>query len=160
MKKYRIEIKWGLIFALMGLLWMGLERIIGLHDVHLDKHPIYTNFIAIPAITIYVLGLLEKRKKEYGGKMSYGQGFKTGFFITLVVTLLTPLTLWLTLSVITPDFLNNAKDFAIESGKMAQEEAETYFSKENYLVQGIVGAPIMGILTTAIVAAFTRKREK
>lgn len=160
MKKYSIEIKWGLIFALMGLLWMGLERIIGLHDVHLDKHPIYTNFIAIPAITIYVLGLLEKRKKEYGGKMSYGQGFKAGFFITLVVTLLTPLTLWLTLSVITPDFLNNAKDFAIESGKMAQEEAETYFSMENYLVQGIVGAPIMGILTTAIVAVFTRKREK
>lgn len=160
MKKYRIEIKWGLIFALMGLLWMGLERMIGLHDVHLDKHPIYTNFIAIPAITIYVLGLLEKRKKEYGGKMSYGQGFKTGFFITLVVTLLTPLTLWLTLSVITPDFLKNAKDFAIESGNMGQEEAETYFSKGNYLVQNIVGAPIMGILTTAIVALFTRKREK
>ncbi|SEJ06190.1 Protein of unknown function [Cyclobacterium xiamenense] len=160
MKKYTIEIKWGLIFALMGLLWMGLERIIGLHDVHLDKHPIYTNFIAIPAISIYVLGLLEKRKKVYGGKMSYGQGFKAGLFITLVVTLLTPLTLWLTLSVITPDFLNNAKDFAIESGNMAQEEAETYFSKENYLVQGIVGAPIMGILTTAIVAVFTRKREK
>ncbi len=138
---------------------MVLERMTGLHDAHLDKHPIYTNFIAIPAIAIYVVGLLEKRKKDHGGKMSYGQGFKAGLIITLVVTLLTPLTLWLTLTVITPDFLGNAKDFAIESGNMAREEAEAYFTQGNYMIQSLLGAPIMGILTSAIVALFTRKSK-
>ncbi|MDN3687559.1 DUF4199 domain-containing protein [Cyclobacterium jeungdonense] len=159
MKKYSIEIKWGIIFALMGLLWMVLERLAGLHDEHLDKHVIYTNFVAIPAIAIYVFGLLEKRKKDYEGSMSYWQGFKAGLIITLVVTLLTPLTQWLTLSVITPDYLTNAKNFAVESGNMQREEAEAYFTQGNYMVQSIVGAPIMGILTSAIVALFTRKSK-
>ncbi|MFO7822999.1 MAG: DUF4199 domain-containing protein [Cyclobacterium sp.] len=158
MKKYRIEIKWGIIFSLMSLLWMVLERVTGLHDQHIEQHATYTNFVAIPAITLYVLGLLEKRKKHYGGYMSYAQGFKAGMIITLVVTVLTPLTMWLTLSIITPDFLDNARIYAVESGKMEGEAAENYFSYENYIVQSIVGAPIMGILTSAIVAIFTRKK--
>lgn len=157
MKKYTIETKWGIIFGLMSLLWMVLERLVGLHDEHLDKHVIYTNFVAIPAIAIYVLGLLEKRKKYYEGRMSYWQGFKAGLIMTLVVTLLTPLTQWLTLSVITPDYLTNAKNFAVESGNMLRDESEAYFTPENYMIQSIVGAPIMGILTSAIVALFTRK---
>ncbi|WP_162342491.1 DUF4199 domain-containing protein [Cyclobacterium salsum] len=158
MKKYRIEIKWGFIFALMSLIWMILERITGLHDAHIDQHATYTNFVAIPSIAIYVLGLLEKRKKFYGGKMTYGQGFITGLIITGVITLLTPLTMWLTLAFITPDFLENARIYAVEAGKMDQEAAEGYFSQGNYMIQSIVGAPIMGILTSAIVAIFTRKK--
>lgn len=158
MKKYQIEIKWGIIFGLMSLLWMVLERITGLHDQHIEQHAIYTNFVAIPAIAIYVLGLLEKRKNYYGGSMTYGQGFKAGLVITIVVTILTPLTIWLTLAFITPDFLENAKSYAVESGKMEQQAAEDYFSQGNYMIQSIVGAPIMGILTAAIVALFTRKK--
>ncbi|WP_162416719.1 DUF4199 domain-containing protein [Cyclobacterium roseum] len=158
MKKYSIEIKWGIIFALMSLIWMILERITGLHDTHIDQHATYTNFVAIPSIAIYVLGLLEKRKTFYGGKMTYGQGFITGLIITGVITLLTPLTMWLTLAFITPDFLENARIYAVEAGKMDQEAAEGYFSQGNYMIQSIVGAPIMGILTSAIVAIFTRKK--
>lgn len=158
MIKYLTEIKWGIIFAIMSLLWMVLERIAGLHDQHIEQHAIYTNFVAIPAIAIYVLGLLEKRKKDYDGKMTYGQGFKAGLIITLVVTILTPLTMWLTLTFITPDFLANARDYAVETGKMEQQAAEDYFSQGNYMIQSIVGAPIMGIITSAIVAIFTRKK--
>lgn len=158
MKRYQIEIKWGIIFGLMSLLWMVLERVTGLHDQHIEQHAIYTNFVAIPAIAIYVLGLLEKRKKDYGGSMSYGQGFKAGLIITLVVTVLTPLTMWLTLEFITPDFLANARTYAVETGKMEEAAAEAYFSQGNYMVQSIVGAPIMGVLTAAILALFTRKK--
>ncbi|NHE59253.1 DUF4199 domain-containing protein [Cyclobacterium plantarum] len=158
MKKYQTEIKWGIIFGLMSLIWMVLERVAGLHDQHIEQHAIYTNFVAIPAIAIYVLGLLEKRTRDYGGSMTYGQGFKAGLIITLVVTLLTPLTIWLTLALITPDFLENASSYAVESGIMEQQAAEAYFSQGNYMIQSIVGAPIMGILTTAVVALFTRKK--
>jgi len=158
MKKHQIEIKWGIIFGLMSLLWMVLERLTGLHDQHMDQHAIYTNFVAIPAIAIYVLGLLEKRKKYYGGSMTYGQGFKAGLIITLVITLLTPLTIWLTLVLITPDFLDHASAYAVASGKMEPQAAEDYFSFGNYMVQSIIGAPIMGVLTSAIVALFTRKK--
>lgn len=160
MGKYKIEIKWALIFVAMGLLWMLLERIAGLHSTHIDKHAIFTNFIAIPAIAIYVLALLDKRKNDYGGTMTYKQGFICGLIITVIVTLLSPLTQLITTTLITPDFFDNMIEYVVEQDTMSREAAENYFNTKNYIIQGLVGAPVMGLLTTAIVAFFTKKEEK
>jgi hypothetical protein len=157
MKNYAIEIKWGLIFVIMTLCWVLLERLAGLHGDHIDKHAIYTNLIAIPAITIYVLALLDKRKNFFGGSMTYKQGFISGLIITLVVTIFSPLTQYLVTAVITPDFFPNAINYAVAEGKMTQQEAVNYFSLSSYIIQGLIGAPVMGIITTAVVAIFTRK---
>ena len=61
MTNFKIEIKWALIFAAMTLGWMLMERLVGLHSTHIDKHLLYSNLIAIPAITVYVFALLDKR---------------------------------------------------------------------------------------------------
>ena len=90
MKKIKIEIKWAIIFTIMVLVWMFMEKLTGLHSDHIDKHPIYTNFIFIPTIVIYVLALLDKRKNDYNGIMTYKQGFISGLTITLIVTILSP----------------------------------------------------------------------
>jgi len=71
MKKNKIEIKWAITFVVMILIWMFLEKMAGLQDEHIDKHSIYTNFIAIPAIAIYVFALLDKRKNFFKGAMTY-----------------------------------------------------------------------------------------
>jgi hypothetical protein len=158
MKQYTIEIKWGLIFSLMSLLWMALERVAGLHDELIAYQATYTNFIAIPAIAIYVFALLEKRRVYYLGKMNYWQGFKTGLLVTLVVTILTPLNQWITLAIITPNYFENVITYAVETGKMTQQEALDYFNFQSYMIQSVLGAPIMGIITSGIVAAFTIKK--
>jgi fumarate reductase subunit C len=160
MKNYRTEIRWALIFVAMSLLWMLLERIAGLHSTYISKHPVYTNFIAVPAIAVYVLALLEKRKKAYQGFMNYQQGFVTGLIITGIVTLLSPLTQVITSIVITPHFFDNAIAYAVSTGKLSQEKAEAYFSLSNYIIQGLIGAPVMGIITSAIVALFTMKKNR
>jgi hypothetical protein len=157
MKDIKIEIKWAIIFAIMSLLWMVLERIVGLHEAHIDKHETYTNFIAIPAIAIYVFALLDKRKNNYHGKMTYMQGFICGLIITLFVTILSPLTQYVTSNFITPHFFQNMIEYSISAGKATPEAAEDYFNLDNYIVQGLIGAPIMGLITTALVAVFTRK---
>lgn len=157
MSKFSVEIKWGVLFVLMMLLWMVMERLAGLHDVHIDQHEIYTNFVAIPAIAMYVFALLEKRKKSYGGYMTYKQGFISGLIITLVVTLLSPLTQYLTSEVITPDYFANAIKYTVETGKMAQADAEAFFNLKSYLLQVIIATPMMGIITTLIVAFFVKK---
>lgn len=159
MKKISIEIKWAVIFFLMTLVWMLLERLAGLHSEHIDKHPIYTNFIAIPAIAVYVFALLEKRNKFYGGEMTYLQGLKTGIWITLFVTILSPLTQVVVSKLITPDYFKNAINYAVAIEKVSQTEAENYFSLGNYIMQGLMGAPVMGVLTTVVVAAFTRRKK-
>lgn len=159
LKNYRIEIKWAFIFIGMMLLWMVLERLSGLHSTHIDKHPIFTNFIAIPAIAIYVFALRDKRKNFYGGNMTYMQGFISGLIITLIVSLLSPLTQVITSLLITPEFFENAINYAVSNGKMDQSAAEKYFNLNSYILQGLIGAPIMGIVTTAIVAIFTKRNN-
>jgi len=158
MNNFKIELKWAFIFMAMMLLWMVLERLAGLHDVHIDKHESYTNFVAIPAILVYVLALLNKRRVYYGGSMSYVQGVISGLIITLIVTLFTPLTQYITSAVITPEYFNNVIKYAVEQGKMTQPEAEGYFNLKNYIIQSTIFAPIMGIVTTLIVAFFVKRK--
>jgi hypothetical protein len=157
MSKFKTEIKWAFIFALMMLVWMLLEKLVGLHSEHIDKHSIYTNFVAIPAITIYVFALLEKRNRDYEGQMSYQQGIVSGIVMSLIITLLSPIVQLISSFVITPEFFPNAIKYAVEHKLLGQEEAEKYFSLSNYLIQGTVGAPIMGLITTVIVALFVKK---
>lgn len=157
--KYKIEIKWGVIFFIMTLVWMFLEKTAGLHDQHIDKHPVYTNLVAIPAIAIYVFALLEKKRSWYAGSMNYMQGFISGLIITLVVTILSPLAQLITSHLITPDYFTNAIEYAVETDKMGRTEAEQYFNTTNYIVQGLVGTPVMGIITSAVVALFTRSKQ-
>lgn len=160
MQKYRIEIKWALIFIAVNLAWMIGEKAVGLHDTHIDKHMIYTNFFAIPAIIVYVLALLDKRKNFYGGVMNYKQGFLTGLWITLIVTILSPLTQYIISTVITPDYFSTVIDYVVEHDMMTEEAARKQFNLKNYIIQATIGALIMGVVTSAIVAIFTRKREK
>lgn len=157
MKKYNIELKWAFAFAAMSLIWMALERMVGLHDTHIDKHEVYTNFVAIPAIAIYVFALLDKRKNFYGGTMSYLQGFVSGIIITLIVTILSPLTQLITSYIITPHYFDNVIQYAVSNGKLTQSGAGDYFNVKNYIILGLIGAPVMGFVTTAVVAFFTRK---
>lgn len=160
MKQYNIEIKWAIAFVLMSLGWMLLECLSGLHHQHIDKHEIYTNFIALPAIAIYVFALLDKRKNFYGGTMSYKQGFISGLIITLIVTAFSPLTQYITTTIIAPQYFPNVIKYAVDAQKMTQQEANDFFNLKNYIVEGLIGAPIMGLVTTAIVAIFTRKTSK
>lgn len=157
LKQISIEIKWAVIFIIMTLLWMLLERLVGLHDVYIDKHPIFTNIIAIPAIAVYVLALRNKRKSYYNGKMTYMQGFISGLIITFIVTVLSPVTQIITSYVITPHYFSNVINYSVTNGLMNQEAAEAYFNIKSYIIQGLMGASIMGTITAAIVAIFTKK---
>lgn len=157
MKKYAIEIKWGVIFVAVMLLWMLFEKLMGWHDMYIDQHAVYTNLFAIPATLLYVLALLDKRKHYYDGTMTWKQGFLTGLIVSVVVMVLSPLAQWITHFVITPEYLPNIIDHSVSTGKMTLEQAERYFTFSNYLWQSTVAALVMGAVTAAIVAIFTRK---
>jgi hypothetical protein len=158
MKSIRIEIKWALIFSVMTLAWMLMEKMLGWHDQKIAQHATLTNLVAIPAIAVYVFALLDKRKNFYNGHMSYSQGFMTGLIITAIVTILAPLTQYITSTYITPQYFPNAIRHAVETKAMTQEKAEEYFSLKNYMMQSLIGAPVMGMITTLIVSIFTRKK--
>jgi hypothetical protein len=159
MNRYKTEFKWSAIFIITMLLWMVFELLMGWHGEHIADHAVYTNFFAIFAIAIYVLALRDKRKTDYNGVMTWKQGFIAGMIITIVVTLLSPLTQWITHTIITPDFFENIRAYSVQEGMMNAEEAANYFSLSGYVVQSMIGALIMGLITSAVVAIFTRNRK-
>ena len=158
MKKYAIEIKWGIIFFIVALLWMYLEKSLGWHDELIEKHAIYTNFFAILAILIYVIALFDKRANYYGGKMTYMEGFMSGMIISVVVAILTPLSQWITNTYITPDYFENAINYAIKSKGIDRETAESTFNLQTYIWMSFIFALVVGAITSAVVAVFTRKK--
>jgi hypothetical protein len=158
MNNWKIEIKWALIFIIVTLLWMLFEKLLGLHDVHIDKHATYTNFVAIPAILVYVLALLDKKKNFYDGYMPFKQAFMCGMVLTLIVTLFTPLTQYIISNFISPDFFENAKSYAVSQGKLTESEASDYFNLRTYILIGAIGTLIMGTVTSFLVAIFVRSK--
>lgn len=106
MDRIKTEVKWGVIFATTTLVWMLIERKMGWHDEHISQHMYMTNLFAIPAISVYVFALRDKRN-QMGGKLSWKQGFFSGMIVTGVVFLLSPVTLWISVNIISPNFFSN-----------------------------------------------------
>jgi hypothetical protein len=158
MKNRMREIVWGFIFFGVTLLWMWAEKMAGLHDENIELHAVVTNFFFIPAVLIYVFAILDRRKHTAGRQFTYLQGFISGCIVTLVVSLLSPLAQYLTSVHITPDYFDNASAYAVEQGMMTMEEAESHFSLTNYIVLTSIFTPVMGLVTSAVVAIFTRRK--
>jgi hypothetical protein len=89
--------------------------------------------------------------------MSWKQGFISGLIITVIIAVISPLTQVITSYLITPDYFANIIEYSVSTGKMTQEAAKSYFNLGSYIVQSLIGATVMGIVTSAVVAIFTKK---
>ena len=160
MKNIKIELKWAVIFSIVGLLWMVLEKLSGLHGKYIDYHLYLTNLFAIPAIWMMVSALKEKKKTFYDGIMTYKQGLISGTILSVCIALLSPLTQWITSYIITPEYFPNVIKRSVEIGYYSTtEEAQANFNYENYALQGAMFAFIIGVLTTAIAMIFIRTKK-
>lgn len=157
MKKIAVEIKWGIVFFAVVILWTVFEKMMGWHDAKIELHRNYSTFFAIPAIMVYVLALLDKRRCDFANKMTWLQGFMSGLIIAVVVAILSPLGQVLTHQYLSPDYFQNIIAFIVNSGKMTQLEAEAYFNLKSYIIISVKGAIMFGAGTSAIVALFVRK---
>ena len=158
MKGLTIELKWAVVLTFTGLLWMVLERLVGLHDQYISKHAVYTNFVFIPFIILFALAIREKREKFYDGNMTWMEGFKSGFIVSIIMALLSPLAQWITNNVIAPDFFANAIAYGIESGQFDNvEEGSKSFNPALYMKIAPVATLFSGMLISAIVCIFVKR---
>lgn len=158
--KHKTEIKWAFIFIGTVLIWSLLERLLGFHDEHLDKHEYFSMLFFIPAILIYVLALKDKKNNHFNGQLNYKQGFISGLIITLIVTIFTPLTQLVITEVISPNYFENIINFSVEGGYDTLEDARAYFSYRNYAIQGTIFSLAMGIITSLIVPVFLKTKTR
>jgi Na+-transporting NADH:ubiquinone oxidoreductase subunit NqrB len=158
MKKIAIEIKWGIIFTMAGLLWMFLEKSLGWHDELISKHPIYTMLFAVIAIVIFVFALRDKKMNFFQNDMNWKQGFLSGCIVSLVVTILSPISQYISSEIISPNYFQNAINYAVENNRMTLEDAQAFFNLKSYMFQAAFGGLSMGIVTSAIVAFFMKSK--
>lgn len=159
MKKYAHEIRWGIYFILMQLIWLGGEKQFGLHNEHISEHAKYSMFVLFPSIAIYVFALLEKRK-QLGGSMTYMQGLVSGILVSIVVMILTPFSVWASNTIISPDYFENVINYTVSQNIKTREQAEAYFNMNNYIFESTMFAPMAGLVTSALVAVFVKRNPK
>lgn len=160
MSSIKTEVKWAAVFSIMGLLWMVVEKLCGLHGKYIDYQLYLTNIFAIPAIWVMVLALKDKKKNGYKGQITYMQGLVSGIILSVFIAMLSPLTQWITSYVITPEYFPNVIKRSVELGYYkTTEAAAANFNYKNYAIQGAIGALGMGIVTVAIAMIFIRTKK-
>lgn len=158
MKQYGTELEWAGIITLFSLAWMVLEKYLGWHDEHIDQHATYT-LISIPiTVLLYYLALRAKREEDFGGQMTWQEGFKSGMILTLFLVLLSPLAQVITHRLITPDFFSNMIEYSATAKKMSRGMAEKIFSLGSYILQAGVGLLVFGAIFSAVLAAVVRTK--
>lgn len=155
----KTEIKWAVIFTIVNLLWVSVEKVMGCYSTKIEDHITMTNLFAIPALTIFILALLDKRRKDYNDQMTWMQGFISGSVITLFIVLLSPLAQIVAYKVIAPEYFPNMIDYAVTVKKKDRATVEAFFNLKSYILQSLLGSAIIGLMTAAIVALFVKKSE-
>jgi len=159
MGKFGTEIRWGFQFAIALIIWAILEKTIGLYDEMIASYALYTNLFAVIAIALYIMAMREKKYKFYDGKMTWRQGFVSGVYLTVVITVLTPICQVIIHKFVAPEFLPNLVDYKVNSGYLDRKSAETYFNLESAIYQSCQFTLSMGIVTAAAVAYFMKTKN-
>ena len=160
MKKFTLEIKWAVIFTVSSIIWVAFEKTLGFHNEHIEKQMLFGYLFAIPAILIYALALSEKKRTYFFGKMNWMQGVVSGVFMSLFISILSPLAQYISYEIVSPDFFKNAIDYATPSKVMSATVASDYFNLKSYIIQGALGGISSRVVTSAIVAYFLQSKSE
>lgn len=155
------ELKWGLIFSSMQIAWILMEKQLGLYGENIANHIYVTGWVVIPSVIIYLLALREKKRNYFYGQMTYKQGFMSGLWMTMVITILAPLVQYLTSEIIAPEYFPNMIKYALKEGMIKTRAlAEAEFNLKSYIIQVLWFTPMMGIFTTSVLMFFLRSSTK
>ena len=152
MKKFKIEFKWAVVIMIITLAWMTLEKQLGFHDEKLKWQMFFGMLIIIPNFILYFLALRDKKKNYYNGEMNWKQGFISGIVISFIVAIFSPLTQFITYEFIVPNFFDKMIALSVESKRLTEEEAKSYFNLSASIWQNISNGLSYGIVLGAIVA--------
>ncbi len=155
----KTEWKWALIFILVQTLWFLLGKLMGFHGEELDNYTLWNNLFALPAIAMVWMGLREKKHRDYGGIMSYGQGLSSGFYLSLFVGLFSLLATWIFFSLVSPGLLDNLKNQMWEQTPSGNVP-ELMFSIVWFALISFFNSLIMGLITSAVLMLFLRSRSR
>jgi len=157
-----VSLKYGLVSAVIGIVLFVVRAVIDGNPF--GKNPIFT-VISI-AIGVVVIVLAHREFKNNGnGYMSYGQGFKIGFMVTLVSFLISGVFTLIYTNLIDTTvmdtFYDSQRAEMEAQGTMNDEMIETAISwtKKLFWPMFLIMGLFSGVLLGALVPIFTQKRN-
>jgi uncharacterized membrane protein YhdT len=151
----RTETKWAIIMSIIPFIWMLIGKMLGLQTHENFSTWMLADVIAgtLLFIVIYYLVTREKREVDYGGMMTWSQGFWAAAIMTLIFVPLSALLIYIFIKFVSPDF---AGIFAAHSG------IDTYGKDPigGYMLSHIMTAVFGGLLFSLLFPLFTKRSAK
>jgi len=159
MEKFKIEIKWASIFTAINLVWIYIEKYLGLHDEYIDYHSIVSLVMILPLVFVIFMSLNQKKKEYYNGKITWQKAFISGALLSLLIAGLSPGPIYVMAEYVSPDFFENAISKMSELGSNTKI-TEGFFNLNTYISQAIMFYLAFGIMISAILGLIIKKKEE
>jgi len=157
MKKFAIEIKWGIRYFFAFLVWVYVEKMSGYYNEKINDYFLYSMLFTFIAIFIYVMSINDKKKNYFHNNMDWKQGSVTGIFMTIVIAILMPLCQIIIHKGMAPEFFPNMIENSVSKGTK-MEDAKAYFNLSSYIFQSVFSVLSFGVVISAIVAYFLQTK--
>ncbi|RME07900.1 MAG: DUF4199 domain-containing protein [Bacteroidetes bacterium] len=150
----KVETKWAVIISILAFLLFNLENVLGLHTP--ENYETWTLVDMTLGIAIFVVGyilmLREKREQDYGGLMTWKQGFWAGAITTLLLIPLSTLLVYIFIVYISPTFpvvfaeKNGMYDYNVDATGM-------------FLTGHVISTILFGLVGSLIYPIFLKKSK-
>ena len=155
-----VSMKWGVISALVGIIFFLILDFIGQSNSN-------ARWLGV-VFTIALTYMAHKEFKDEGdGFMSFGQGLGIGTLMALIGSVISSIFVYIYVSFINSNYIEAAKEKAImdmqEQGQsegqidQAMSFMEWMFSPMAMAIMGVLGGVFFGFIVSLIVTIFTKK---
>ena len=157
-------LKYALIASVATMIW---SLILFLTDVWRTDYGAYLNYVSYILILIFMVIAINEEKQNYGGYISYGQAFKIGFLMMVVLSVIVCVYTYMYFTQINPEIIQFSRDKAIadmEEKGMTQEQIDQAMSiAGRFMSPGVMtffalfGNVFFGCIFALIIAAILKK---
>ena len=164
----KLELRWGVVIGLAGLIWLYLSYYLGMHTRGLAL----VQVMALVCFVIQVIGFVLALRGIYRAypEMTFLEGGASGIRIAGIVATIAAISQLGYFFLIHPEWT----EYMVEetsayyeaqgvTGKALEEYREgatTTFGLRSYLLQSALGALFVGAITTLITMAFLKRRGR
>ena len=158
MKKFEIELKWATAFTAISVVWVYFEKYLGYHDEFVSSQGVFSFWLLVPHVLIYVVSIREKRERYYNGEITWQKAFISGVILSVVIAGLSPAAIYLMTEVVSPDYISNIIEVRSEQG-IPRDGLVQVFNLNAMISQTIFNNLATGVFFSAIIALIFKNKK-